>query len=144
MGQLPPSRVQPSKQFLTTGFGYAGPFSLRWGTTRSSKINNKGLYCYFLCFVIKAAHIDVTTSLTKEAFLTALRRFVARRGKPKTVYSDDGTNFQGASNQLHEVYNILQSSPQMAMVQDFLATVDVTGNSYHHMDLTLEDYGKQQ
>ena len=39
----------------------------------------------------------------------------------KAVYSDNGTNFQCASNQLHEVYNMLQSSLQMARVQDFLA-----------------------
>ena len=42
--------------------------------------------------------------------------------KTKTIYSDNGTNFQGASNHLHEVYNMLQSSLQMARVQDFLAT----------------------
>ena len=31
-------------------------------------------------------------------------------------------NFKGASNQLHEVYNMLQPSSQMARVQDFLAS----------------------
>jgi hypothetical protein len=51
-----------------------------------------------------------------------LRSFIARRGKPRTIYSDNGTNFQGASNKQREVYKILQSSAQMARVQDFLAT----------------------
>jgi len=32
-----------------------------------------------------------------------------------------GTNYQGASNQLHEIYNMLHSSSQMARAQDFLA-----------------------
>ena len=50
-----------------------------------------------------------------------LRRFIERRRKPKTVYSDNGTNFQGASNELHEICNMLQSS-QMARVQDFLTS----------------------
>jgi hypothetical protein len=50
-----------------------------------------------------------------------LRRFIARRGKPRTIYSDNGTNFQGAANHLHDIYNMLQSSPEMARVQDFLA-----------------------
>jgi hypothetical protein len=36
-------------------------------------------------------------------------------------YSDNGTNFQGAANQLHEIYTMLQSSSEMARVQDFLA-----------------------
>jgi transposase InsO family protein len=80
-------------------------------------------YCKIIPKVILlTVHIEVVTSLTTEAFLAALRRFVTRRGKPRTIYSDNGTNFQGASNQLHEVYKMLQSSSQMARVQDFLAT----------------------
>jgi hypothetical protein len=37
------------------------------------------------------------------------------------IYFDNGTNFQGAAIQLHEIDKMLQSSPEMAMVQDFLA-----------------------
>jgi len=48
-------------------------------------------------------------------------RFIARRGKPRTICSDNGTNFQGAANELHAVYKMLQSTSQMASVQDFLA-----------------------
>jgi hypothetical protein len=102
MGELPPSRVQPSRPFHTTGVDYAGPIQLRMGTPRSKTIT-KGYIAIFVCFVTKAVHIDVATSLTTEAFLAALRRFVARRSKPRTIYSDSGTNFQGASNQLHEL-----------------------------------------
>jgi hypothetical protein len=120
MGELPPSRVQPSRPFLTRGVDYAGPISLRLGTPRSQTIKN-GYTAIFVCFVTKAVHIEVVTSLTPETFLAALRRFIARRGKPRTIYSDNGTKFQGATNQLHEVYNMLQSSSQVARVQDFLA-----------------------
>ena len=74
----------------------------------------------FLCFATKAVHNEIVTSLTTEAFLAALRRFIARRGRPKQIYSDNGTNFQGASNQLHDIYKMLHSS-QLARVQDFLA-----------------------
>jgi len=73
------------------------------GTT-SSKIKTEGYIAIFVCFATKAVHIEVVTSLTTESFLAALRRFIARRGTPKTIYSDNGTNFQGASNQLHEIY----------------------------------------
>ena len=69
----------------------------------------------------KAVHIEVFTSLSTEAFLAALRRFIARRGNPSTICSDNGNNFQGADNELHAVYKILQSTSQMATVQDFLA-----------------------
>jgi len=118
-GELIFTRVQRSRPFLTTGVDYAGPIQLRLVTT-CSKIITKGYIAIFVCFATKAVHIEVVTSLTTEAFLAALRRFIARRGKPKLIYSDNGTNFQGASNQLHEIYKMLHSS-QLARVQDFLA-----------------------
>jgi hypothetical protein len=120
MGELPSTRVQPARPFLTTGVDYAGPISLRVGTPRRKTIM-KGYIAIFVCFATKAIHIEVVTSLTTEAFLAALRRFIACKGKPRTMYSDNGTNFQGASNQLHEIYKMLQSSSEMARIQDFLA-----------------------
>ena len=50
----------------------------------------------------KAVHIELVTSLSTEAFLAALRRFIARRGKPRIIYSDNRTKFQGAANELHK------------------------------------------
>jgi len=97
---------------------------------------NKGLYFYF-CFATRAIHIEVVTSLTTKAFLAALRRFIARRGKPRTIYSDNGTTFKGAANQLHAIYDMLRSSSEMARVQDFLA------NEGCHMPHTSEDCGRQ-
>jgi hypothetical protein len=119
MGELPSTQVQPSRPFLTTGTDYAGPISLRFGTTCSKTIT-KGYIALFDCFTTRTVHIEVVTSLTTEAFLAALRCFKARREKPRTIYSGNGTNFQGAANQLH-IYNMLQSSSEMARVQDFLA-----------------------
>jgi len=118
MGELPPPRVQPSRPLLTTCVDYAGPISHRLGTTRSK---TKGYIAIFVCIVTRAVHIEVVTNLTTEAFLAALRHFIARRGKPRTIYSDNGTNFQGASNELHEIY-MFHSSSQMARVQDFLTS----------------------
>ena len=88
---------------------YAGQISLRLGPTRSKTIT-KGYIAIFVCYVTKAVHIEVVTSLTTEAFLAALRRFIARRGKPRTICSDNVTNFQGAANELHEIYKMLQST----------------------------------
>jgi len=92
MGELPSARVQPSKLFLTTGVDYARPISLTLGTTCSKTIT-KGYIAIFVCFATRAVHIEVVTSQTTEAFLAALRRSIARRGKPRTFYSDNGTNF---------------------------------------------------
>jgi len=121
MGELPSTRVQSSRPFLTTGVDYARPISLRLGPPRSKTIT-KGYIAIFVCFVTKAVHIELVTSLSTEAFLAALRRFIARRGKPRTICSDNATNFQGAANEHHAIYKMLQSTSQMATVQDFLAT----------------------
>jgi len=122
MGELPSKRLQSSRPFLTTGVDYAGPISLRLGPPRSKTIT-KGYIAILVCFVTKAVHIEVVTSLSTEAFLAALRRFIARRGKPRTICSDNRTNFQYAANERHAVYKMLQSTSQMETVQDFLATV---------------------
>ncbi|XP_069355400.1 uncharacterized protein [Maniola hyperantus] len=49
---------------------------------------------------VKAVHLELVTDLTKEAFLAALNRFTSRRGKPATIFSDNGTTFIGACNEL--------------------------------------------
>jgi len=97
MGELPSTRVKQSRPFLNTEVDYAGPISLRVGTPRSKTVI-KGYIAKFVCLATKAVHIEAVTSLTTEAFLAALRRFIARRGRPRTIHSDNGTNFQGAAN----------------------------------------------
>ena len=37
-----------------------------------------------------------------DTFLNALARFTARRGCPKTIYSDNGKTFVGADNELNK------------------------------------------
>jgi hypothetical protein len=59
-------------------------------------------------------------SLTTEAFLAALRCLSAHLGRP-TIHSDNGINQRGASIQTQHVYTMLQSSTQMARIQDFLS-----------------------
>ncbi|RLU20285.1 hypothetical protein DMN91_006892 [Ooceraea biroi] len=58
---------------------------------------------------IKAVHLEIVSDLTTDGFLAALRRFIARRGIPEHIYSDNGTNFKGANNHLKELYVLLNS-----------------------------------
>ena len=121
MGELPAPRFRPCRAFETTGVDYAGPINLKLGSPRS-KLTTKGYIAIFVCFSTKAVHIEVVTSFTTEAFIAALRRFIARRGRPHTIYSDNDTNFQGAVNHLREVDTMLQCPTQMSRVHKFLTS----------------------
>ncbi len=99
MGNLPSSRVTPSRPFLHTGVDFAGPFTLKNFVGRPPK-TYKGYLCIFVCMVTKAVHIEAVSSLTTEAFIATLRRFVSRRGLCSDIYSDCGTNFVGADREL--------------------------------------------
>ncbi|GBL89025.1 hypothetical protein AVEN_255176-1 [Araneus ventricosus] len=56
----------------------------------------------FTCAVYRAIHLEVVTSLSTKAFIQSPRRFIAR-GRPTTIYSDNGTNFTGTHNALREI-----------------------------------------
>lgn len=84
------SRVRDAGAFEVVGVDFAGPLYLKNG--------DKAWICLFTCAVYRAVHLELTTSLSTSSFLQVLRRFVSRRGRPKTMYSDNGTNFVGADN----------------------------------------------
>lgn len=56
-----------------------------------------------VCLAVKAFHLEVVSSLTSEAFLAALTRFISRRGKVECLYSDNRTNFVGAFRKLASI-----------------------------------------
>ncbi|XP_037826770.1 uncharacterized protein LOC119614723, partial [Lucilia sericata] len=70
---------------------------------------------------IQSSHLEVVQDLSTSSFLSALRRFVAIRGKPKVIWSDNATNFVGAKNELAELKQLFFSqSHQKALQQQCL------------------------
>ena len=119
MEQLPEHRITPRPPFSITGVDYAGPFTLKKGHTRRPVLI-KAYLAIFVCCSTKAAHIEVVSDLTTEAFLACLRRFVARRGLPMELRSDNGSNFKGAKNDLTDLYNLLSSSSTTSAISAYL------------------------
>ena len=62
---------------------------------------------------IRAIHIEIAHELTTDSFIQAVCRFVSRRGPPKVLYSDNGTNFRGAQS---EVKQMLQNWNQVRIL----------------------------
>ncbi|UYV82773.1 hypothetical protein LAZ67_22000808 [Cordylochernes scorpioides] len=89
-GPLPKDRVRVGPAFDVTGVDMTGRLHL--------KGNKKYWIAIFTCATYRAIHLELCTSLTTETFIGAMRRFVARRGRPSTIYSDNGLNFVGCKN----------------------------------------------
>ena len=89
---LPIERVRDASVFEVTGVDLAGPLYL--------KGNVKVWICLYTCAFYRAVHLELLFSLSTQSFLEGFRRFIARRGRPAVVFSDNGTNFVGAENSL--------------------------------------------
>ncbi|XP_031346826.1 uncharacterized protein LOC116173472 [Photinus pyralis] len=124
MGDLPAARVTPSAPFQHCGIDYAGPIQVRAWKGRGHK-SYKGYIAVFVCLATRAIHLEVVSDMTTESFLAALKRFQARRGRCQHIYSDNGTNFVGASKMIEQdVHKILQSKE----IQDASTTA---GTQWH-------------
>ncbi|XP_058827589.1 uncharacterized protein LOC131687515 [Topomyia yanbarensis] len=104
---LPASRVTPTRPFSVCGIDYCGPFYIK------SQVRKRGptkvYVAIFICFSTRAIHIELVSDLSTAAFLAALRRLVARRGKVSELHSDNATAFKGASHALNRVYRMLKA-----------------------------------
>ena len=76
----------------------------------------------FVCLTTRAAHLDLVGDLSTDSFLLALNRFMARRGKPKTIWTDNGTNFIGSEREL----SILLKDVNQAKIENSLVNKGVT------------------
>ncbi|CAK9834532.1 hypothetical protein ANTRET_LOCUS11048 [Anthophora retusa] len=124
MGNLPKNRIRQSRPFESVGIDYCGPFFIKEKKFR----NRNKLKCYvvvFVCFATKAIHLELATDLTTESCLGALKRFLARRGKPCHVYSDNGTNFVGAKNEIAQTHALLQSDEYKNKFRKFLTQENI-------------------
>ena len=121
MADLPQQRVNASPPFTHCGMDFAGPFKLKMGYVRKPTILDSFI-CVFVCLATKAIHLEVTSEQSTGAFEEALHRFVARRGCPQHLYSDNGGGFVGARNKYNRLQAILKDQQGEDDIRHFLAT----------------------
>lgn len=69
-----------------------------------------------------AVHLEVVSNLTTERFMACLHRFIARRGKPQHIYSDNSSNFVGAARELEEVYEFMRTREVQNVVSRYCSS----------------------
>lgn len=109
MGELPACRVNESRPFVHTGTDFTGSLRITLGKRRGV-VSQKAYICLFICLVTKAVHLELVVNASTEGFMNAFKRFLSRRGAVSVMYSDNGTNYIGARNELDEIYSVIHSS----------------------------------
>jgi hypothetical protein len=107
MGALPKERLEPSPPFTFVGMDTFGPFIVK---DRRTEIKRWGII--FTCLYTRAVHLEVADDMTSDCFINALRNLTAIRGPVNCLFSDNGTNFIGAHNEM-EVALDMVTDPQL-------------------------------
>ena len=116
MADLPKDRVTPAPPFSSVGVDLFGPHLIKEGRKELKKYG-----VLFTCLTSRAVHIETANSLETDAFINALRRFIARRAQPNLIRCDNGTNFRGAEK---ELFNALQEMDQKR-IENYLLQMNI-------------------
>ena len=98
-GNLPTDRTEGTRPFQVVGVDYAGPLTYR----RRRKYEGKAYIVLFACSLTRALYLEILPDLTTEEFLKCLKRFIARKGRPEKIYSDNAKTFSAAAKWLKKV-----------------------------------------
>ena len=108
---LPSFRVEQAKPFSTIGVDFAGPLFVRKEGNQTEKV----YIALFTCNSTRAVHLDLVEDMSASTFLRCFRKFVARKGTPALVVSDNAKTFKASAKYLRKLY----SDPQ---VRNYLDT----------------------
>lgn len=118
MADLPGERTETSPPFTYCGLDCFGPFIVKEGR---KELKRYGLL--FTCLCSRAVHIETLDDLTTDAFINALRMFVAIRGPVRQLRCDRGTNFMGAKRVFFESLKGMDQERQRAIGCEFVMNV---------------------
>ena len=97
-GPLPNDRTEQAMPFQVIGTDFAG---LIYTVLKQKK--SKAYILIFSCSVSRIVHLELISNTTTKEFIKCLKRLVARRGKPTTIYSDNTKSFQAVAKWLEQI-----------------------------------------
>ena len=105
----PQFRVQEYPPFSCVGVDYAGPLFV-------CKPDKQGLD--ITCCGTHAIHLELVLDMTADSFIRYFKRFMARRGTPHKIISDNSKIFKSANKELDQIQ-------KHAAIREFFAGVRV-------------------
>lgn len=99
-GNLPRDRTVGQTPFqVGSGVDFAGPLRYQ----KRSKTEGKAYILLYACSLTCAVYVDLVPNLETTEFIRSLKCFIARRGRPQRIYSDNGKTFVSASKWIEQV-----------------------------------------
>ena len=95
-GNLSNTRTQGDTHYQVIGVDFAGPIRHR----TKSKAERKTYLALYGCSLTRGVYLDLLPSLEMDDFVSSLKRFISRRGRPRLIYSDNGSTFKAAAKWL--------------------------------------------
>ena len=85
-GNLPKERTEGEIPFEVTGVDYAGPIYYKG----NGGADRKSYIVIYTCNLTRRVHLEILLDMSCEEFLMNFERFIAARGRPKKIISDNG------------------------------------------------------
>ena len=98
---LPGFRVKEVPPFSSVGVDFAGPLYVK----EKSGQMGKAYIALFSCCVTRAVHLELVEDLSTGTFKRCLRRFIAKRGMPVLIVSDNAKTFQATEKALKKLFD---------------------------------------
>ncbi|XP_068720014.1 uncharacterized protein [Montipora capricornis] len=96
---LPRERTEGDTPFNVIGVDFAGPVKYR----NKRKEMRKAYVVLYSCSLTRGVFLELLPNLETGEFIKSLKHFIARRGRPSRVYSDNGQTFVAAAKWLKKV-----------------------------------------
>ncbi len=120
--QFPIERVTSSPSFSYTGMDYCGPIFMK----SDQNPKEPPIKCWIMlavCLCSRSIHLELIPSLSSESFILAIRSFIAIRGKPVGMWSDNLSTYKLGEQVINEIWRKTITDPD---VMSYVANQGIT------------------